>query len=292
MASVEKDSVTGQMTTGHEWDGIKELNHPLPKWWVYVFWVTVIWAIAYTVFMPAWPLPNGFTPGVGNYSSRADLDAEVKKQTAERSVWLSKMQGLTVDAINGDNKLRSYALAGGKAVFKERCAACHGSGGVGAPGLYPILVDDEWAWGGTLADIEQTIKYGVRNSNSQSRQSEMPKLGLSQSLDATKVGLVADYVVALSQMSASAAGMPGEAIFIEECSACHGPAGVGIKEMGGPPLNNNIWLFKDPAKDVRTTVIEQVNAPKHGTMPAWIEVMDENTIKMLAVYVGSLGGVK
>lgn len=285
MASIEKDSVSGQYTTGHEWDGIKELNTPLPKWWVYVFWACVVWAIAYWVAMPAWPTPNGFTQGMLGYSSRASLDEDLKAQKASRSKYEAKIANLTPEEILKDKDLRNFALAGGKIAFGDNCSACHGSGGVGVPGAYPRLADDEWIWGGTLADIQQTISYGVRNSNSESRQSEMPKFGADALLTAQQIDQVADYVVSLSS-KAPAAGSPGETVFNENCSACHQEGGVGSKDVGAPALNNNIWLYKG-GKD---GVIAQVTKPKHGSMPAWSERLDATTIKMLTVYVHSLGG--
>lgn len=285
MASIEKDSVSGQMTTGHEWDGIKELNTPLPKWWVYVFWASVIWAIAYWIAMPAWPTVNGFTPGVLGYSSRAELDNELKAQKAARSKYESKIAALSPEDILKDKDLRNFATVGGKIAFGENCSACHGAGGVGVAGAYPRLADDEWIWGGTLADIQQSIAFGVRNANKESRQSEMMPFGTGDALPADQLGQLADYVVSLAAKT-PAAGSAGEAIFTERCVACHSEGGVGNKDMGAPALNNNIWLFKGGKEGV----IAQVTKPQHGSMPAWSERLDATTIKMLTVYVHSLGG--
>lgn len=291
MATIEKDSVSGQNTTGHEWDGIKELNTPLPKWWVYVFWATVLWAIGYWIVYPAWPTANGFTAGTFGWSSRGTLENELAAQKKARSVWLTKIEAADVADVEKDKDLLRYALAGGKIAFNENCAACHGTGGVGVPGAYPTLADDEWLWGGTLADIEQTIKYGVRNPNGNSRQSEMPKFGADGMLTPEQISQVADYVVSLSN-KAPAAGSPGEAVFNDNCVACHAEGGVGNKDMGAPALNNQLWLFKTAKESVKDLVTAQVNKPKHGSMPAWSERLDPTTIKMLAVYVHNLGGGK
>jgi len=291
MASIEKDSVSGQFTTGHEWDGIKELNTPLPKWWVYVFWATVIWSIAYWVAMPAWPTISDYSRGMLGYSSRGEVDKELAAQKQARSQWLNKMQSMTVDDIAKDKTLLNYAMAGGKVAFGENCSACHAAGGTGVAGAYPRLADDEWIWGGTLADIEQTIRYGVRNSNPNSRQSEMPKFGADGLLTADQIAQVADYVVSMSS-KAAAAGTPGAAIFEEQCAACHQEGGVGSKEVGAPALNNNLWLFKGDKQSVKELVTAQVTNPRHGSMPDWSSRMDDATIKMLAVYVHSLGGGK
>ncbi|CAA7611910.1 cytochrome-c oxidase, cbb3-type subunit III [Magnetospirillum sp. UT-4] len=289
MASMEKDSVSGQMTTGHEWDGIKELNTPLPKWWVYVFWATVIWAVAYWIAMPAWPTINDYSRGMLGYSSRADLDNELKAQKQARGAWLAKFQTASVEDIAKDKTLLNYALVGGKVSFGENCSACHGSGGVGVAGAYPRLADDEWIWGGTLAEIEQTIKFGVRNEHADSRQSEMLPFGTGDMLSAEQVGQLADYVVSLSTKT-PAAGSPGEAIFAERCTACHQEGGVGSKDLGAPALNNAIWLWKGNNQAAKDMVVGQITKPKHGSMPAWAGRLDDNTIKMLAVYVHSLGG--
>ncbi|RAU23879.1 cytochrome-c oxidase, cbb3-type subunit III [Paramagnetospirillum kuznetsovii] len=288
MATVEKDSVSGQNTTGHEWDGIKELNTPLPKWWVYVFWATVVWAIGYWFMYPAWPLLNGYTQGSLGYSSRGELAMELDAQKKARSTWLSKIEASDTGAIEKDKDLLRYAMAGGKIAFNENCAPCHGAGGVGVAGAYPTLADDEWLWGGTLADIEQTIKYGVRNANKDTRVSEMPKFGVDGVLKADQIAAVADYVVSMAN-KAPAKGSAGETVFAENCAVCHGEDGSGQAALGAPALNNQIWLF---VKGNKESVAAQVNNPKHGSMPAWAERLDASTIKMLAVYVHNLGGGK
>jgi len=287
MASIEKDSVSGQMTTGHEWDGIKELNTPLPKWWVAIFWVSVIWAVGYWIVYPSWPTVSGYTPGVFGWSSRGTLETELKAQKAERSQWLSKIDAASVDEIAKDRTLLNYALAGGKIAFGDNCAPCHGTGGVGSPGAYPSLADDVWLWGGTLADIQQTVTHGVRNEDAASRNNVMPSFGADGILTPDQISQVADYVVSLQK--SPAAGSPGEAIFNDNCVACHGAGGVGNPEMGAPPLNTTIRTFTKPTKD---GVMAQVTKPKLGSMPSWGKRLDATTIKMLTVYVHSLGGGK
>jgi len=286
MATIEKDSVSGQNTTGHEWDGIRELNTPLPKWWVYVFWATVVWAIGYWFLYPSWPTANGYLKGYLNYSSRGELAKDLDLQKQGRAVWLSKIEASDVDAIEKDKDLLRYAMAGGKIAFNENCAACHGVGGVGAYG-FPTLADDEWLWGGTLADIQQTISFGVRNANGQSRQSAMPNFGADGILKDDQISAVADYVLSLAA-KAPAKGSAGEAVFTENCAVCHGEDGSGLNAVGAPPLNNQIWLYKG----TKDAIVSQVTKPKHGTMPAWSERLDPTTIKMLAVYVHNLGGGK
>ncbi len=282
MANVERDDVTGTETTGHEWDGIKELNTPLPKWWVYVFYATVIWSVGYWVVYPAWPSLSGYTEGMFGYSSRqvlADDMAELQKVRGAKAQQLAKM---SVQEVYDDAEMREYAIAAGRTMFNENCSACHQAGGAGAYG-YPMLADDEWIWGGTLEEIQHTIAYGVRVDNDNARIGEMPSFdGI---LEPAQMDAVAEYVVALSKGAADAASAGGT-VFAENCAACHGEKGEGLAALGAPPLNNGLWLY-DGAKDA---ILAQMNKPKHGSMPAWSERLDESTIKQLAVYVRSLGG--
>ena len=286
MASIEKDPISGVYTTGHEWDGIKELNTPMPRWWVYVFWVTIIWSIGYWIVYPTWPTTTGFTPGIWHYSSRGELDGELADQKAARSQWLAKIDAASVDEIEADKVLRNYALAGGRIAFGENCAACHGTGGVGVSGAYPSLADDVWLWGGSLADIQQTITHGVRNDDADSRNSQMPSFGADALLSAEQVAQVADYVASLSRKQ-PAAGSPGEAVFTENCVGCHGEGGVGTKDVGAPPLNTMVRTFTKPTVE---GISQQVNKPKHGSMPSWGRRLDAATIKERTLYVHSLGG--
>ena len=176
MANVERDHVTGTDTTGHEWDGIKELNTPLPKWWVYVFYACIIWSVGYWVAYPAWPSLSGYTKGLLGYSSRVELAEDMKALQASRGVKHEQLAQMSLDEIYANPEMRTYAISAGRTVFNENCSACHQFGGAGAYG-YPTLADDEWIWGGTLEEIKTTIAFGVRNANAQSRQSEMPVFG-------------------------------------------------------------------------------------------------------------------
>ncbi len=287
--NVEKDPVSGQYTTGHEWDGIKELNTPLPKWWVYVFFACILWSIGYWVVYPSWPTFSSYWAGTFGWHSRTQVVADIDNANKAKGVYLSKIQNASLEDIVKDKDLLNFAVAGGKAVFNDTCAACHGVGGVGAYG-FPNLADDQWLWGGSLDDIKTTIAYGVRNSNANSRQSEMPAFGGGDVLNDAQLNDVAEYVLSLSKSGkdATAAGR-GKDIFTNNgCVACHGENGEGNQAMGAPALASGVWLYKD--KDQKAAIISQVKAPKHGSMPAWSERFDEATIKQLAVYVYSLGG--
>lgn len=278
MAQIEKDALTGTETTGHEWDGIKELNTPLPKWWVLTFWACVIWAIGYYVAYPSWPTLSDYTKGMLGYSSRAELDNELKMVAESRSAWLGKFENASVGEIAEDKELLTYAMAGGKFIFNENCAPCHGSGGQGAKG-YPVLADDDWIWGGSVDAIEQSIRFGIRSGHEEARISDMPAFG--DLLEPSALQAVADYV---------AGGLQGEGAgkeaFVENCAACHGEDGTGQKELGGPNLADGIWLYES-GKDA---ILAQMKKPQHGVMPAWQGRLDDVSIKQVAVYVHSLGG--
>jgi len=284
--SIEHDEASGRKTTGHIWDGIKELNTPLPSWWVYVFYATIIWGIGYWVVYPAWPMVTDYTRGLVGYSSRADVTEQLQAATAERSQLTDQLTKLSVEQIAADPQLLNYAMAGGRSVFAANCAPCHGAGGQGGHG-YPMLADDDWLWGGDLANIERTIRYGVRGTSADTRQSEMPKFGADGLLTAAQIADVTAYVLSLSgepvDKEAAARGQP---IFAEQCVACHGEDGGGNIELGAPSLKDKIWLYGNTA----AAVSAQVTNPHHGVMPTWEGRLDDATIKMVAVYVHSLGG--
>lgn len=289
----EKDAISGQSTTGHEWDGIRELNTPLPKWWVYVFYVCIVWAVGYWVVYPAWPTADGFTKGMNGYSSRMEFEVEMAAAKQEHAAELSAIAAKSVDQIAEDKTLMQYAMKGGEVLFKENCAPCHQSGGAGALG-YPTLADDEWIWGGTLADIETTLIHGVRSDLSdETRLSEMPAFeGILSDAELTQV---AEYVVAMA--GGKVAEGPGQQLYLDNCAACHSSDGMnpvsdGGQMLGAPALANQIWMYAGPGGQLGVDgVVAQMKAPKHGVMPAWGGRLSTDTdIKMLTVYVHSLGG--
>ncbi|MBT3360268.1 MAG: cytochrome-c oxidase, cbb3-type subunit III [Rhodospirillales bacterium] len=283
MAEREIDPVTGIETTGHEWDGIKELNTPLPKWWLYSFYATIVWAIGYFVLYPAWPSLSGYTEGMLGYSSRAELAATMDQVKQSRVGWLTKFEEKSVDEIAEDQELLQYAMAGGRAIFGENCAPCHGAGGAGAPG-YPVLADDDWIWGGTPEEIYTSVQYGIRSAHEDTREAMMLAFGADEILEAPQIKSVANHVMSLAGAGQSTA--EGALIFEEQCSACHGEDGKGLREMGGPNLTDGIWLYGEGVE----ALTAQIAAPKHGVMPAWVDRIDDVSIKQVSIYVHSLGG--
>ncbi|WP_420404825.1 cytochrome-c oxidase, cbb3-type subunit III [Nisaea sp.] len=284
--NVEKDAVTGVDTTGHEWDGIKELNNPLPRWWLWTFYITVLWSIGYWIVYPAWPLVSSYTEGVFGYSSRQEVMDRIAEAKEAQSAYLGKIEAASLEEIRSDSELLNFALAGGRSAFAVNCSQCHGQGAQGFVG-YPNLNDDAWIWGGKPDEIMHTINFGIRNEHEDSRYSEMPAFGRDGLLERPQIEAVVEYVLKLSGQEHNADLLEsGERIFENECAACHGPNGEGIQDTGAPRLSDSIWLYGGD----RQTIRETVNNSRYGVMPAWIDRLDEATIKQLAVYVHSLGG--
>ncbi|MCI5076363.1 cytochrome-c oxidase, cbb3-type subunit III [Oricola sp.] len=283
----EIDEVSGVETTGHEWDGIKELNNPLPRWWLWTFYATIIWTIGYTILYPAWPGITGATAGVLGWSSRAELQQDIEAAKADQAVFLDKLAATDVTEISADADLVQFATAGGASTFKVYCEQCHGSGAQGGPG-YPNLNDDAWIWGGTIEDIYTTLMHGARyEADEDTRISDMPAFGRDELLERGDIVDVAWYVRKLSgQEFEEANAERGAVIFEENCGFCHGEQGEGMAEVGAPNLSDAIWLYGGTHADI----VAQVTNPRQGVMPAWGDRLGEATVKQLAVYVHGLGG--
>lgn len=280
------DQASGVETTGHEWDGIKELNNPLPRWWLWTFYGCIVWAIGYTVLFPAWPLVSSATSGVLGYSSRTDLANTMAAVQEANSGVVSRIVQAPVAEILADPELARFATAAGASAYKVNCSQCHGTGAAGGLG-YPNLNDDAWIWGGSIDEIYTTIAHGVRSpTDPDTRYNIMPNFGADQLLDAPSIKQVAAYVAGLSGLDATGAGPEGAQLFTDNCAACHGEAGVGMPEIGGPDLTDKIWLYEGSLESITA----QIERPRHGMMPAWSEKLDDATIKELAVYVHGLGG--
>lgn len=282
MSDKKIDDVTGISTTGHEWDGIRELDNPMPRWWLWTFYATIVWALAYTIAYPAWPLISSATNGMLGYSSRAELRTELDGAVAARADYAAAVAAAPVEDIIADEALRQFATSAGAAAFKVNCVQCHGSGAAGSAG-YPNLNDDEWLWGGTPEDIRVTISHGIRfEADGETRFSEMPAFGGMLGRD--EVTALATHVKALGE-GGDLSG-PGAELFANNCASCHGEAGKGDITLGAPDLTDAIWLYGSTSADIAA----QIRAPRHGVMPGWIDRLGETTVKELTVYVHSLGG--
>ncbi|MCW2235656.1 cytochrome-c oxidase, cbb3-type subunit III [Azospirillum canadense] len=295
MAQKEKDALSGVETTGHEWDGLRELNNPLPKWWLYIFYVCIAWALVYYVLYPAWPLGKTYTKGLLGYSQREEIVAKLAEGKKAQEKYLTAIAAKSVDDIQKDKDLLAFAMAGGRSYFNENCAACHGAGGQGAKG-FPTLADDVWLWGGTTADIYKTIQHGIRSDDADTRGtpgSGMTAFGRDGILKPEQINQVAEYVLSLNKRSTDAAAAEkGKAVFDENCAACHGDKAQGSlaagMDVGAPPLVQANWLYGAD----KATIVQTVTNGRAGVMPAWSKRLDDATIKSLAVYVHNLGGGK
>ena len=285
MSDKDIDQTTGIETTGHDWDGIKELNNPLPRWWLWCFYLTILWGIGYVIAYPAWPLINGATAGLLGYSTRAEVQAEIDSFTAQNAELTAALAAADLETLPDNADLNRFAVAGGGAVFRAHCSQCHGSGAAGAKG-YPNLLDDDWLWGGTLPEIAFTIRHGIRNETDEdARYSQMPAFG--NILEDAQIDQVVEHVLALSgaEHDAALAG-PGAEVYADNCAACHGDTGLGDREQGAPNLADAIWLYGGD----RDTLHDSVANARFGVMPAWGPRLTDAEVNAVAAYVHQLGG--
>jgi cytochrome c oxidase cbb3-type subunit 3 len=280
------DHLSGVETTGHEWDGIKELNNPLPRWWLWTFYACIVWAIGYTIMYPAWPLVSSATSGLLGYSSRADLEQTMAAVDEANGAIVARIAEAPLEDILIDPELARFATSAGASAFRVNCSQCHGTGAAGGPG-YPNLNDDAWIWGGTVEEIYSTIAHGVRSpTDPDTRYNLMPNFGADGMLDSAAINQIATYVASLSGVDGAAATPEGEQLFADNCAGCHGDRGIGMPDVGGPDLTDKIWLYDGSLQ----AITAQIDRPRHGMMQAWSEKLDDATIKELAIYVHGLGG--
>jgi len=263
------------------------LKNPSPRWWVWLFIIVCIWSVGYWIVYPAWPTisgegERGGTKGTFGWTEYDQLKEQQADIMARKSVYLKKFKASTFKQILNDQTLFSFAIAGGKAAFKDNCATCHRVGGAGAKG-FPNLNDDSWLWGGSIDAIYNTIKYGIRSTHEDTRTSVMPEF--ADVLTEKEIDELATYVLSLSNKEKYSGS--GIKLYRENCAICHGDDGKGKQEVGAPNLTANIWLYSDGSK---ASMISQIRKPKHGIMPTWLGRLDDDTIRQLTVYVHSLGG--
>lgn len=285
MSSKKIDEETGVETTGHSWNGIEELNNPLPRWWLWCFYGTVAWGLVYTILYPAWPLLSGATPGLRDWSTRANVATEIAEFEDSNAPLNAKLEAIELAALESDADLNRYAVSAGASVFRNYCSQCHGSGAAGALG-YPNLLDDDWLWGGDMENIALTIRHGIRNDvDPDARYSEMP--AFSELLEETEVASIVQHVMAIAGQDHDATlAADGAVLFDENCSSCHGVEGMGDRELGAPNLTDRIWLYGG-SEDALTYTI---NNARFGVMPNWSDRLSEAEVRAVAAYVHQLGG--
>lgn len=278
------DEPTGTETVGHEWDGIEELDTPMPRWWLWTFYLTILFSVGYVIAYPAWPLVDKATAGVLGWSSRGELAKEIDAADLARESVREALARVPIERLPEDSALMAQAVAGGRAAFKVNCSQCHGSGAAGSQELgYPNLNDDDWLWGGDLKAIEYTLTHGIRQAgHDETRTSQMPPF--AGAFDSEQLDALVSHVLSLSDKGETSPA--GAQLYADNCVACHGASGEGDRSVGAPRLNDAIWLRGSS----REAIMRQILNPRMGMMPKWEGRLDPVTIKMLAAYVHSLGG--
>jgi len=284
------DEHSGVETTGHSWDGIKELNNPLPRWWLIVWYVCIAWAVIYIILMPAIPALPGMgtnTKGLRNHSDRDLVAVAVADLKTARVAQSATLLEASLEEIETDRELQQFALAMGESLFGDNCATCHGAGGRGAVG-YPMLADDVWLWDGTLDGIEYTLRHGIRHEDDlDTRFSLMPAFGRDKLMSSDQIDGLTQYVLQVSGQSHDADEAESVAeLYQQQCASCHGVDGVGDRLQGAPNLTDGEWLFGGSERAIHDTIYNARNSH----MPAWQDRLDDASIKALAVYVHTLGG--
>ncbi|WP_430426989.1 cytochrome-c oxidase, cbb3-type subunit III [Parasphingorhabdus sp.] len=281
------DQATGTETVGHEWDGIEELDTPMPRWWVWTFYATIIWAIGYVILYPAIPLVNSATEGLLGWTSRGEYAKEVTARERQLAPIRAAMVNSDINSVATNPELRTQAINGGASAFKVHCVQCHGSGAAGFAG-YPNLNDDDWLWGGDLEAIEYTLVHGIRQpDHDETRFSQMPAFGRDGILQSNEIQDLVSHVRTISgDETPSAASQRGSVLYEANCAICHGPNGTGDRLQGAPNLTDRIALY---GRD-RASLTETITNSRYGVMPRWGQRLDPATIRMLSIYVHSLGG--
>lgn len=292
MSVGERDEHSGHMTTGHEWNGIKELNSPVPLAVSLSLAITFAIAVLMWVLLPSWPLLNTYTPGLLGATDEKRLEESRVVIQERRSVWMSQLEEAEISSILANPELSEQAKIAGKSLFADNCSVCHGTDGTGGPG-FPNLADNAWLWGGDGDAIMETLRVGINSTHDDSRYSEMPAFGVGELLDRQSVLSVISYVQSINSDPelALASGIEGEAgavVFEENCASCHGDDATGSVELGAPNLTDPNWIYGSDRQSLFTTVW----AGRQGHMPHWDERLSVTQRKILTVYLNEIAVLK
>ncbi|MBN9531067.1 MAG: cytochrome-c oxidase, cbb3-type subunit III [Alphaproteobacteria bacterium] len=285
MAVEERDPYSGWMTTGHEWNGIKELNTPVPRAVWFFLGLAALFSLGYWILMPAWPLGRDYTRGLLGLDQREIVAKSIAEAAADRP-WLGEIANKDFPVILADPRLMADIRQTGRTLFGDNCAACHGQTAQGGPG-FPNLTAGSWLWGGDPADIAETIRVGINSANPDSRTSQMMAFGRDEILPRTDVEAVAAYVRSLSNLrpaGTQAQIEAGKALFAANCTTCHGEDAKGNQQVGAPDLTDRYWIY---GSDLQT-VFATVWGGRQGHMPSWQGRLSPTDIKILALYLTDL----
>lgn len=290
MALKELDPVSGRATTGHEWNGIKELDTPVPRGVLLFLIATHVFAILWWFLMPTWPLGRTHTVGLLRTDQQKEVNQELHGATLERSSWVKQIEQKSPEQIRRDPHLMAIVQATGHRLFGDNCAACHGRDAKGGPShQYPDLTDPYWQWGGSVEQIQQTMRVGINSGHPQTRKAQMPAFGRSGLLQTEQADNAASYVYSLSHSDFAtpknrAEIAAGAQVFQENCAICHGATAQGNPDIGAPNLTDAYWIYGGELADIITAIHEG----RQGHMPTWEERLSDTEIKIIALYVHSL----
>ena len=284
MAVDERDPLSGHKTTGHEWNGIKELNTPVPKPVWFFLIVTALFAVGYWILMPAWPTGTGYTRGLLGASDRTRVLEQRRESALSRADWLKHVETTPYVTLLTDPVALELIRHDGAQLFGDNCSVCHGADGRGVKG-FPSLADRDWLWGGEPETVAETIRVGVNSTHPDTRASEMIAFGAGGILDPTQVANVADYVMSLSVPSFGRAKpnavRAGREVYDANCVPCHGADGKGNQSLGVPNLTDLAWINGSDWESVYTVVVHG----RKGEMPSWEGRLPAAERKLLAAYV-------
>lgn len=283
MTTRERDPYTGHMTTGHIWNGIKELNTPVPlPVWLFLSLFFAISLVCW-ILLPTWPLGTTYTHGILGIDRDTELTQSIKAAAKARASWEKEISDGTPESIQADTRLMTIVRETGRTLFQDNCAVCHGTKAEGGPG-FPRLTDKAWLWGGKHEDIAETIRVGINSNDPDTRSSEMPAFGRDEMLSASQINTLIHFIRSIARHGFDAAPADGKSLYTDNCAACHGETGEGNVEMGAPDLVDSYWLYGGDHKALLRTIW----GGRKGHMPNWDKRLGELELKILSLYVYDL----